>query len=359
MRKIFVAAAVAAFGFGGTQLAYADSSMYSDVNWSGFYLGAEGGYGWGSTKHTYAGNGANSGTSTKLSGGLIGATYGYNWQLGSWLIGLEGDMSWTGIKDSFSSTTGFCNSPARCSTDLKWLGTDRARLGYSVGHILLYGTGGFAYGDVRASLPNSGCCDQETHWRTGYTAGGGIEAMIAPQWSVKVEYDYVDLGNSVNYHLISGGAEKVLVHDNLIRVGINYLLNAPEEMPPPPPPPPPPAPPPPGKNFIVFFDFNKANLTADALAIVQDAVKTAKSGGMVKVLITGHTDTVGSHSYNQGLSERRAEAVKDEMVTEGMDGSQISTVGKSFDDPLVPTGPGVREPQNRRAVIALGDNAGM
>ena len=80
---------------------------------------------------------------------------------------------------------------------------------------------------------------------------------------------------------------------------------------------------------------------------------------MVKVFITGHTDTVGSHSYNQGLSERRAEAVKDEMVTEGLDGSQISTVGKSFDDPLVPTGPGVREPQNRRAVIALGDNAGM
>ena len=126
-----------------------------------------------------------------------------------------------------------------------------------------------------------------------------------------------------------------------------------------PPPPPPPPPPAPVKNFIVFFDFNKANLTSDALAIVQDAVKTAKSGNMVKVLITGHTDTVGSHSYNQGLSERRAEAVKDEMVTEGLDGSQISTVGKSFDDPLVPTGPGVREPQNRRAVIALGDNAGM
>jgi outer membrane protein OmpA-like peptidoglycan-associated protein len=80
---------------------------------------------------------------------------------------------------------------------------------------------------------------------------------------------------------------------------------------------------------------------------------------MAKVLITGHTDTVGSHSYNQGLSERRADAVKDEMVREGLDGSQISTVGKSFDDPLVPTGPGVREPQNRRAVIALGDNAGM
>jgi len=113
------------------------------------------------------------------------------------------------------------------------------------------------------------------------------------------------------------------------------------------------------KTFIVFFDFNKSNLTAEAQNVVQEAVKAAKEQGMVKVLITGHTDTVGSHSYNQKLSERRAETVKDEMVREGMDGSTIDTVGKSFDDPLVPTGPGVREPQNRRAVIELGEGSGM
>jgi outer membrane protein OmpA-like peptidoglycan-associated protein len=87
---------------------------------------------------------------------------------------------------------------------------------------------------------------------------------------------------------------------------------------------------------------------------VQEAVKVAKANGFVKVMVTGHTDTVGSDSYNQGLSVRRAESVKDEMTREGMDGSTISIVGKSFHDPLVPTGPGVREPQNRRAVIDLG-----
>jgi outer membrane protein OmpA-like peptidoglycan-associated protein len=108
------------------------------------------------------------------------------------------------------------------------------------------------------------------------------------------------------------------------------------------------------KTFIVFFDFNKSNLTAEAQAVVTEAVKVAKSNGFVKVLVTGHTDTVGSDSYNQGLSVRRAESVKDEMVRQGMDGSGISIVGKSFHDPLVPTGPGVREPQNRRAVIDLG-----
>ncbi|HXC57106.1 MAG TPA: OmpA family protein, partial [Rhizomicrobium sp.] len=120
------------------------------------------------------------------------------------------------------------------------------------------------------------------------------------------------------------------------------------------PPPPPPPPPPPVKTFIVFFDFDKSNLTDKAQEVVQEAVRTAKANGFVKVLVTGHTDTVGSDSYNQALSIRRAQSVKDEMVREGMDGGTIDIVGKSFHDPLVPTGPGVREPQNRRAVIDLG-----
>jgi outer membrane protein OmpA-like peptidoglycan-associated protein len=112
------------------------------------------------------------------------------------------------------------------------------------------------------------------------------------------------------------------------------------------------------KTYIVFFDFNKSNLTEEAQSVVAKAAETAKSTGMVKILVTGHTDTVGSHSYNQALSERRAAAVKDGLVAQGIDGAGISTVGKSFDDPLVPTGPNVREPQNRRAVIQLGEGSG-
>ncbi len=134
-----------------------------------------------------------------------------------------------------------------------------------------------------------------------------------------------------------------------------YLQEAPPPPPPPAPaPPPPPLPPPPVKTFIVFFDFDKSNLTAEAQSVVTEAVKTAKANGFVKVMVTGHTDTVGSDNYNQALSVRRAESVKDEMVRQGMDGGSIAIEGKSFHDPLVPTGPGVREPQNRRAVIDLG-----
>ena len=137
---------------------------------------------------------------------------------------------------------------------------------------------------------------------------------------------------------------------------------------PPPPPPPPnvpapyvePAPPPPAavvlpaRQFMVFFDFDKSNLTREAREIVSAAVKTAKDRGAVRIVVTGHTDTVGSLRYNQALSERRANSVKAEMVNQGMDGAMIATVGKSFTDPLVQTGPGVREPQNRRAVIDIG-----
>ena len=108
------------------------------------------------------------------------------------------------------------------------------------------------------------------------------------------------------------------------------------------------------KTFIVFFDFDKSNLTSEAQKVVAEAVDTAKKMGMVRVLVTGHTDTVGSRAYNQGLSERRAGSVKAEMVRLGLSEGEITTVGKNFSEPLVPTGPGVREPQNRRAVIDLG-----
>ena len=108
---------------------------------------------------------------------------------------------------------------------------------------------------------------------------------------------------------------------------------------------------------MVFFDFDKSNLTPEARDVVSAAVRTAKERGAVRIVVTGHTDTVGSFRYNQALSERRANSVKAEMVRQGMAGTMIATMGKSFSEPLVATGPGVREPQNRRAVIDLGTGA--
>jgi outer membrane protein OmpA-like peptidoglycan-associated protein len=107
------------------------------------------------------------------------------------------------------------------------------------------------------------------------------------------------------------------------------------------------------KTYIVFFDFNKSNLTAEAQGVVAEAADAYKATGSVRVQVVGHTDTVGSASYNQQLSERRAAAVAAEMVRLGVPADAITTEGRGFSDPMVPTGPGVREPQNRRAVIEL------
>ncbi len=106
--------------------------------------------------------------------------------------------------------------------------------------------------------------------------------------------------------------------------------------------------------FIVFFDFDRFDLTPQAQQIVAQAAMSARNSGNIRVVVTGHTDTVGSQTYNQALSERRAQTVENEMVRLGLNPNDITTEGRSFSDPLVQTGPGVREPQNRRAVIQLG-----
>lgn len=123
--------------------------------------------------------------------------------------------------------------------------------------------------------------------------------------------------------------------------------------PPPPPPPPAPKPEPIVRNFIVFFDWDKSDITAEARGILAQAYDYAQKGGVARIIATGHADTSGSQTYNQGLSERRAAAVKDVLVNMGFSSAGIVTQAKGETEPLVPTGDGVREPQNRRVEIVL------
>jgi OmpA-OmpF porin, OOP family len=188
---------------------------------------------------------------------------------------------------------------------------------------------------------------------------GGLTYEASRNLDLYVDYHYRNLMADSNNNI----AAPLKNHDlteHVVMAGFRWYPNAGEERvayqepPAPPPPPPPPPPPAPVKTFIVFFDFNKSNLTPEAVSVVGEAVKAAQQSQAVRILVTGHTDTVGSDSYNQALSERRAMAVKSQMVADGLGADEITTTGKSFHDPLVPTGPNVREPQNRRAVIDLG-----
>jgi outer membrane protein OmpA-like peptidoglycan-associated protein len=120
---------------------------------------------------------------------------------------------------------------------------------------------------------------------------------------------------------------------------------------PPPPPPPPPAVAPP--SFMVFFDWDRSNLSQQALTTIQQAANAFKAKGNARITATGHTDTTGPEAYNMALSLRRANAVKDALVRDGVPAQAITVVGMGKRGLLVPTADNVREPQNRRVEIVI------
>jgi iron complex outermembrane receptor protein len=118
------------------------------------------------------------------------------------------------------------------------------------------------------------------------------------------------------------------------------------------------APTPVPKSYLVFFDFNKSDLTQQATAIVDQAAANAGPAHVTELTVTGHTDTVGSDAYNIRLSKRRAESVAARLEKDGIPSSEIAIVAKGKRDLLVPTKDGVREPQNRRVQIVYSGGAG-
>ena len=110
---------------------------------------------------------------------------------------------------------------------------------------------------------------------------------------------------------------------------------------------------------MVFFDWDRSNLSSPAMSTIQQAAAAYKSRGAARVTATGHTDTSGSETYNMALSLRRANTVKDALVQQGVPATAISVVGKGESSPLVATGDGIREPQNRRVEIVMDGQAGI
>jgi outer membrane immunogenic protein len=179
-------------------------------NWTGFYLGINGGYGFGNSNWSGAGTG-----SFNTNGGLIGGTAGYNWQLGQAVLGLEGDGDWSGI--SGSTTNSLC--PGGCKTSNNWLATARGRLGYAADRWMPYVTGGAAFGDIKASIPGFTSVDTT---KAGWTVGAGVEFAISGPWTAKLEYLYVDLGSANCATCGPSAPDNVSLKENIVRGGINY-----------------------------------------------------------------------------------------------------------------------------------------
>lgn len=179
-------------------------------NWTGFYVGINGGGAFGRSSWNSTGG-------FNISGGEVGGTVGYNYQFGSRaVVGIEGDMDWADIS---GTTTNLC-APG-CKTSDTWLSTVRGRLGYAADRFMPFVTGGAAFGDIRATVPPFATTSATN---AGWTIGGGLEAALAPNWTAKVEYLYVDLGN-FNCGLNCGAGlvtDNVSFHTNLLRAGVNY-----------------------------------------------------------------------------------------------------------------------------------------
>ena len=191
----------------------ADSSP--EYHWTGFYLGINGGGGWGKSRHDFEAAGTTTGD-YRISGSTAGGTLGANLQAGGLLLGVEGDMNWSDIGGSDS-----CPNPNfTCRTRNKWLATARGRVGYAVDRFLPYVTAGAAFGQIRANIPDFG---SERENETGFALGSGVEAGILGGLSAKLEYLYVDLGKfNCGFSCTNTGVDDVKFKTHLVRVGLNY-----------------------------------------------------------------------------------------------------------------------------------------
>jgi outer membrane immunogenic protein len=241
------------------------------LNWTGFYIGANGGYSWGRSQSTAsffntatgapiaAPAGSVTGNDFNITGGVAGGQVGYNWQASNFVLGLEADLQWSGERGNslFSCAAtpligGVCVPgatflpPGAAGTGvaidqrLDWFGTVRGRGGLLVTpSVLAYVTGGLAYGSVRtdaslasftaAGLATSGTSSsRQTH--AGWTVGGGIEALFGSNWSGKLEYLYMDLGTFNSAIALAtppiGVTTSSRFTDNVFRAGINYHFSA-------------------------------------------------------------------------------------------------------------------------------------
>lgn len=288
------------------------------------------------------------------TGYVVASSIGYDW--GRWRAELE-------IAYRHNDVDNFCTSGG-CST---LQGADLWELSQMVNILYDIPLGGRFSASVGAGVGGNlvvfdpgptGNFDNSNRGVDGddYVFAGQLIAQVAynltERWQLFLDYHYMimedpELQDATEVTEI-WEVEKT---DHSVMLGIRFDLQRDGAAPPvvEPPVTPPKAP----KQFIVFFGFNKSNLTEEAARVVADAAAAAKEYGSASIAIVGHTDTVGSNQYNQRLSMRRAEAVKSGLQSNGIPANAITTAGRGETELMVQTGDGVKEPQNRRATIDL------
>jgi outer membrane immunogenic protein len=256
MKKLLIAGAALAALIGTPALA-ADLALKAPPpapawSWTGFYVGLNAGYSVANDPFnqviTAPGGFLNSSSIDSRvtpNGGLFGGQAGYNYQTGNIVLGVEGDIQWSGEHDTAGCGIDCLNDPPEILTEgsaeqrIKWFGTARGRVGWTNNDWLLYATGGGALGGINATtafnlsgLPVSGAFSNTTSFtKGGGVIGGGTEVHLGGQWTAKFEYLYMDLGSISDTLAVPPplGPFNITtnskIHDNIVRAGLNFKIN--------------------------------------------------------------------------------------------------------------------------------------
>ncbi len=355
-RNLLLAATVLAAPFALSSVAKAQPV-------TGIYVGAEGGYNIESTskaKDVYVNNvNQNVVERISLKNGWSGeGSVGYGFGNG-FRVEIEGDY----IENRFSKTKTQGITAFAHGKESKYGAFANVLYDFDVGLPYLYpyvgGGVGWQLADFNDYTTGTTSVNK-TRGALAYQGIAGLAFPIAPVpgLSFTVEYRFIGLAESRKYNGSDAGLPisfKVEHEDNnSVMAGLRYAFGVAAPLAPAPAPAPMAAPAPaPAKTYLVFFDWDKYNLTPRAMQIIAQAASDSHTEQTTTIDVSGYTDTSGTPNYNQGLSERRAKAVAAQLVTDGVPESEIAIHAYGETHLLVPTGPGVREPQNRRVEIVL------
>lgn len=218
MKRFFLATAALVALTGSAWSADMADRVYSKAapvvspayNWTGFYIGAMGGYGWSDT------------SGVDFKGGFGGGTVGYNWQTSNIVFGIEGEAAWSDIGQTLAI------GQVTLADKIEAFGSITGRLGVAVDNVLIYGKGGYAAASNKISATAFGITGSESKTHSGWTAGGGIEIGFLNNWSVKGEYLYTHY-ESENYlaNVLVGGVPSGDLDVHTIKAGVNYRFGGP------------------------------------------------------------------------------------------------------------------------------------
>jgi opacity protein-like surface antigen len=302
----------------------------------------------------YVGYGFGNGFRAELEG-----NYRYNSLSGTNTLPLVGSLNAHGNEQKYAGMlNGLYDFTTLTPYVVPYIGVGVGYGGESLQGVNLYTNNGGARDNGSIAIGNA------SKSQFAVQAIAGVAVPITPALSLTAEYNFFVMPTKVNYsgvgsittvnptvtHTGFGSIRTDSSYNHTLLVGVRYAFG----VTPPPVPVAAPAPAPaPARSYLVFFDWDKYNLTARAQQIIADAAANSKKVAYTKIESNGYTDTSGTAKYNMGLSIRRANAVAAELVKDGVPKNAIAITGFGETHPLVPTGDNVREPQNRRVEIII------